>query len=345
MDPLLQTKDDGAVIGYRPNLSYTTELTGSNKTFAEDLAKKNNIAGYFSKQLISFSQNMPAKTVYALANAERTMTVLIDKLANAFAVNNWSEYSDISALVAAINASDWEYANEFINFHKHNYSSPIIPEVMGEIGIARERIVGTSGTFKNIFYGSSDIALEETIKLDTESLNHLMSLENDLKICQMNYVSMMNDGCLDKIVLDYAYLSSGNATRLTDMTIKDSYTNGIGNIMKLGVIKKIIDEDLDEIEYMDSSCSMHNSQNVIDKSLYNYYNTRQELQELLDVSIASEGNPSVVGNIGKYQDKVEEATRNVTRALMGNYSHLSNIYSYEEERRNLKTLYANLLET
>ena len=117
-----QLNDDGAVIGYKPNLQYIKE------TNIQSVTEESSVTDYsgntkFSDTVINFANNLPSTSLSTINFVQNNMKKLIDKLSNAFENNNWNEYNEISFLLNAIDNNNEEYINDFVNYHIDNMSN------------------------------------------------------------------------------------------------------------------------------------------------------------------------------------------------------------------------------
>lgn len=343
MNPMLQLDDNGAVIGYRPNLSYDKDIKTNNETtdVTEEQTLIQTLANeVHTKALSSFANNMPSTAIKALDYTSNTIRMLIDEAAKSFGSGNWGKYDNINSMISAIESGDSDYIKRFAEYHRHNIEGDIVPEIIEELYEAKQRIDAVMETTKRIYYGESNISLEDSERIDTERLRQLQSIENGGSIAHINYASIANDGCLNNSIKTYAFTTNANAALLADVAAISSEID-FKDGTKKSLLKTLFNETNEEIDYNRASYSKYHTVDILNKTLYNYYYKRKSMLDLYDL-IEGAQSDTLIRKINDYQSQTEEAVKNASRAFIGCYSHLSEILQYEKEKKDIMTIYAGL---
>lgn len=336
-----QFEDDGAVIGYKPTLQYNkerkTNVSAEEKSnsSATDYSGKIN----YSDTINSFSNNLPSTSLSNIDYVMKNMKLLIDKLALSFNNGNWNQYGEISSLLSAIESNDTDYITDFIEYHKNNITGSIIPELIGTIYTTEQRLETLSNVLKYLYYGNSNLTTEETKEIDNSHLNKLKSYEANGDKSMINYLALSYDSMLNRSINTYVFSANKQVINISDVIIASD--NSSTNPSKESLIRKIFDEVNEEIDYRKSAYNEQQSIEIMEKTLYNYYNKRQELIELYD--LFSDNNESIfIGTkVQSYKKEVDDAITNINRAFVGNQYFLSEIAKLEREKHFLMNIYAS----
>lgn len=333
-----QLHDDGAVIGYRPTLQYVKNV--QSETFEQEQSNITEISYDYSNAVKSLINNLPS---VSLANIERIMDniqSLIDKLANVFPNGNWEQYGEISSLISALNNGDKDYASNFIKYHNNSITGSLIPELIGLIYDAQQRLDVLHNTLRELYYGNASLTSEEAAKIDDAYLKSIQSHESNKTTEQINYLTISYDSLLNRSVNMYVYGTYQKIIDVADVifTTKD---NAISDKSKGAFIEKLFGDTNFEISYRKDTYNMQQGIEIMQKTLYNYYNKRQELLELYDL-FSTNNNSAYIGNkIQSHTTQLDNALANVNKAFVGNQYFLSEMAKLEAEKYFLKNLYAS----
>ena len=92
--PINQLNDDGAVIGYKPDLQYKKDRTVASSN--TDTARTNYSGSItYTDTLSGFKDSCPSQALTDIAYVTENLKKLVDKLAKAFKNGNWDKYNDI----------------------------------------------------------------------------------------------------------------------------------------------------------------------------------------------------------------------------------------------------------
>lgn len=335
-----QLSDDGAVIGYKPTLEYVKKDKSDAKT--EDTTKKSSVTDYsgkieYSKTLNSFKNNLPSIALNNIDYVTQNMKLLIDKLALSFQNGNWNQYGEISSLLSAIESNNEEYITNFIDYHKNDISKSIVPELIGTIYTTKQRLEILNNTLKEIYYGDSHLTLEKTKEIDNAYLQKIQSYEENNNISKIGYLALSNDSALSRSVSMYCFSINEQVIDISDIiNVSDESS---GNKTNENLIKKMFNDINKEIEYRKVSYNSQQSIEIMQKTLYNYYNKRQELIDLYNLFSDNKDSFFIGKNIQSYKLELDNAIVNVNKAFAGNQYFLSEIVKLEQDKYLLKNIY------
>lgn len=348
MDPQKQLNDDGAVIGYSPKLDYDTSVKGSNEVTHKQndtTTPSDNNGEYHSMKLIDFMKHAPSTSIDKLDEIYQRAKDKIEYMSRFFVPNKYDKYNDINLLLAAYTSNNEEYINAFTNFHRYKIKGgTIIPEVMTEIFNAAKRLNEVSSVCKKLFYGNSDISSNDMASIDIASINKMIALENAGDIAKINYISMTYDSEMCRSLSWYATNLERAISPLMNTALKSTKPSEYHDTTKASSVEKLFDEINEEIDFMRSSYDTYHSIEVLDKTLYNYYNKRKEMLDLFDLS-SDTGNDTAIRARNNAMNNVSNAVSNLAKAFLGCHNYISEINGYEGEKRDIISLYDGLSQT
>ena len=334
-----QLEDSGAVIGYKPTLEYKKDNNAEGQVLSSSSATDYSGNVKYSQSLNSFASNLPSN---ALANIEyviNNMKLLVDRLASSFENGNWRQYGEISSLLSALESNNEEYINNFIEYHKNNITGSIIPELIGTIHDAEQKMEILEQVIKELYYGNANLTLEEIQQIDNAYLQKIQSYETSGHTEKINYLGISYDSILSRSISMYAFGTNEKVIDIADIIVKKD--NSSTNPAKASLVKRLFDEVNEEIQYRKGSCREQQSVEIMQKTLYNYYNKRQEIIELYDL-FSENPNSVLIGNkIQKYKHNLDNAVTNINRTFAGNQYFLSEISNLEQEKYFLMNIYAS----
>ena len=336
-----QLIDDGSVIGYKPTLQYKKENNLNTNAEDNQLSSATNYSGKteYSNTLNNFANNTPSIALNNIDYATNNMKLLIDKLTASFKDGNWNQYGEISSLISAIQSNNEEYISNFINYHKNSITGSIVPELIGTIYNTQQRLETLSNLLKELYYGNSKITTEESKEIDKSYLQKIQSHEINKDIAKINYLALSYDSVLNRSVNMYAFSANEQAINIADVVITsdDSSTDS----SKSSFITKLFNEINEEINYREKSYIEQQSVEIMQKTLYNYYNKRQEIINLYDLFNENKNSIFIGNRAQTYKKQVDDAITNINKMFAGNQCHMSEIAKLEREKHFLMNIYAN----
>ena len=335
-----QLEDDGAVIGYKPNLEYNKSFNNKDNSEKEELdsSSETDYSGNttYTETLTNFKNNLPSTALSNLDFAIESMKILIDELSKSFIKGNWGEYSNISSLINAIENNNQEYINAFINSHKYNISGSIIPELIGYIYESKERLEILQSVLKELYYGDENLPTEKAVEYDKAHV-HQLEVYEQTDSSKINYLALMYDARLNRSVSIHAFDTNDKAISIFD--IINSKDDSTGNTSQYSLIKKLYDEVNDEIDYRNSCYGNQQSVEIMEKTLYNYYSKRQEIIELYNLFSDNPNSIFIGTKIGEYKTIMDDTVKNINSTFIGHQFHLGEISNLEQEKYHLMNIY------
>lgn len=335
-----QLNDDGAVIGYKPTLQYNKDKVSTN---AEDKEKSSatNYSGTvnYTDTINSFSNNLPSNTLNNIDYAIQNIKTLIDKLALSFKNGNWNQYGEISSLLSAIESNNEDYITNFIEYHKDNITGSVIPELIGAMYNTEQRLQILSDTLKELYYGQCTLTTEETKEIDKAYLEKLKSYEVSSDKAKINYLALSYDSILNRSVNMYTFSVNEQIIDIADIiTISDDSS---ANSSKASLIQKMFKETNKEIDYRKDSYNEQQNVEIMQKTLYNYYEKRQELINIYDLFNTNKDSIFIGNKIQTYKKMIDDAVTNINKVFAGNQYFLSEMVKLEREKYFLMNIYAS----
>lgn len=333
-----QLDDSGAVIGYRPTLEYKKE--DNSKSGIKDTTAKTDHSGKvnYSETLNSFANNLPSSSIKNIDFSINNMKTLVDKLAASFTNGNWNQYGEISSLLSAVENNNEEYIANFIKYHKDNITGSIVPELIGTIYNTKQRLEVLKDTLKELYYGQSNLTLEEIEDIDKAYLQKVQSYESSGEIEKINYLALSYDSSLNRSVSIYAFGANKKAIDIANVITKsDDFTT---NQSQSSLIEKLFGEVNDEIDYRKMSYDEKQNIEIMQKTLYNYYDRRKDIIDLYELFSKNMESPFIGNKVSEYKRQVSDAITNVNRAFVGNQYYLSEIAKLEQEKHYLMNIYS-----
>lgn len=340
MESSLQLHDDGAVIGYSPNLEYIKNnniATTVNNGSGDDISTK---PIKYSQSLKGFSGNSPSISIGDLEFAIDTINKTIHSLAEEYQNDNSSELTIIGNLISAFQSNNTEFIQEFL---KHNSvpNGSIIPELMNIANNEIIRLKELEKTLKKMYYGDETISLERAEEIDASYIDKMKEYEKNGESYKINYVSISNDAMLNRSVSSFAVNSTQKTCRLCNIpkNVQDIETNK----EKLSLIGKLFEEVDDEIKYRQSRYDIEQTIEIMKKTLYNYYENRSDFIGLYDI-LGNNYSETFAFNqkTSQYRTKLENAIENVNRSFLGNEYYLTELFGLEQEKAQLMKIYSDL---
>lgn len=337
-----QLIDDGAVIGYEPKLYYDKGRETDKNTKTQEESKGSSVSKIIenhTKCFIGFSNNMPSKVINNLNFAINSMKKLVDKLSKSFHNGNWNKYNDISSLLTAVENDDIEFIKEFVDFHKYNIEGDIVPELIETIYKTQKRLETIQTSLKEFYYGNSNIKKEEYEEIDRAYLEQIRQYENSGEFQKINYASLSYDSSLNRSISTYAFSANKACILLSDVVNKTD--SSVTNESMISSVEKLFDEVTYDIKSRDDAYELQQNVEIVQKTLYNYYNKRQELLNLYNLLGNSES-IYLSRKISDYQNGVDEAIANVNKTFIGSQLHLAELEKMESEKHFLLNIYSEL---
>ena len=333
--------DEGSVIGYKPKLEYNKEINNHSEAKTSDLASESvDMTGNieYSKAITDFEDNMPSKMLEVLDMVRNNINSLISKISPLFSGGKGSDYSDIAALLTSLQYGNTDFSRNFIDYHFNEISGSHIPEIINELFKTGQRLDVLSSTIKELFYGNPDITTEEAAEKDNALLKKMQSYEESDDIQKINYAAVAYDNLVGRSTTVYGYTVNKAVVRLNDILLQRESI--CLDPSRIGDIKHLFKEVNDKIEYRKHMYNTQQSVEIMQKTLYNYYNRRSELMTLYDIFSSTEESLMFGTMVSRKQDDVRNAIEEISKTYMGNQFYLNKLTDLEQEKYFLRDIYA-----
>lgn len=332
--------DDGAVIGYRPDLEYNKTRNAESDAGTGQDSKDTDQSGEFefSSVISGFRENMPSKMLSDLKFVEDNISKIIEKLPEYFVSNGYRDYDDIAVLTALIAAQNDEEIDKFVGYHFNNILGSIIPELMQNEYFALKRVQRLENRLKYLYYGDEKAEIPSYEEMDAAFLDKIRRYESAGLSHKINYPVIAFDSMLNRSLSSYVFdinryaISMGNIPKNTTEYSK----NGSKDL-----ISSMFQDNIYILNARKKAFGTNQSVEILDKTLYNYYMQRKRMYEIHDTM--GETDSVFLGRkLQEAQSHVEDAIKNVTRIMMGISSHLKEMTSMEQEKFYLMDIYQGL---
>lgn len=339
--PSRNLMDDGAVIGYKPNLEYKKEMNNRKEAVENNTASVFSFADdtQYSQAITSFENCMPSKALIILDSTVNFINSLIENIVPLFNKGKNGDYSDIAALLTSLRYGNKEISDSFIKYHFDEISGSHVPEIIGELFETSQRIEILSSTLKELFYNDSHITIEDASEKDNTLLKNMKEYEIYGNTHKINYVAVAYDSIVGRSVIVYGNQIKEATSRLSDILFErdDICINPI----KMPSVKRLFSELNDEITYRKDVYCHQQSVEIMQKTLYNYYYNREELLDLYELFSGSNGSVAFGSKIQRKQTHMRHVLEEITRSYSGNKYYLDEISKLEAEKCYLRDIYAN----
>lgn len=336
--PINQLNDDGAVIGYKPDLQYKKDRTVASSN--TDTARTNYSGSItYTDTFSGFKDNCPSQALSDIAYVTENLKKLVDKLAKAFKNGNWDKYNDISTLLSAVENNSNEYIQDFVDYHHGIITGSIVPELIQDIHDTQTRMDTLDKIIKELYYGDENISLDEAKEIDESYISKMESYEASDDKAKINYMAISYDSIISRSVSMYAFNINKKSITVADIVTKKDDT--AVNPSKASLIQQLFNEVNEELDYRRANYNPEQSVEIMQKTLYNYYDKRKNLIDLYDL-IDSSDSTYLKRKVSDYQDQVNEAIKDINRAFVGNQIYLTEKSNLEQEKHYLLEIYAQL---
>lgn len=334
-----QLIDNGAVIGYRPTLEYVKSMNNANASVSGTIATDASGTVKYSSTVTGLVNNLPSAAIgdvdYVIDNIKK----LIDELGSKFQAGNWGEYNSITTLLNAVAINDTEYIDKFIGAHKHNITGSIVPELIGHLYSTEKRLVTLNNVLKELYYGTKDVTQEEMDAKDASNVAKMQALEAAGDGHKINYVTISYDSTLSRAVSTKVFAINKQAIGMSRILNKATHLTDDAAYKEL--VSQLYSEVNADLDYRQESFEIQQTVEIMRKTLYNYYNSRNDYMNLYHIYNGQEFF-SMMHRLDEYKYRLDRSLENVIRALEGNQYYLSQMTALEQEKANLMSNYAKL---
>lgn len=329
--------DDGAIIGYRPDLEY--KKTRNNEPEINTNLDTDQSGKFVFPDVISgFRENLPSKMLSDLKFVEDNISSIIEKLPEYFISHGYQDYDDIAMLTALIAAENDSEIDKFVDFHFNNINGSIIPELMQNEYEALKRIKRLENRLKFLYYGQEKAENPSYEAIDAAYMDKIRRYETAGLSHKVNYPVLAFDSMLNRSISSYVFDINKYAINMSNIPKNaPEYSKNGSKDLILGMFE----DDIKVLISRKTAFGRNQGVEILDKTLYNYYMQRQKLYELQDLMGGTES-VFIGRKIQEAQMQTEYAIKNVTRIMMGIASHLKEMTVTEQEKYYLMDIYQGL---
>lgn len=336
--PKDQLTDSGAIIGYRPDLQYSKNINSFTNQKTKDIITEDSKE--YSKTIESYLANQPSTVIIDLIDTVNSIDDSIKRLTEEFDKKDNDKYSNLTAFVNAIENNNLTYVNEFLSYHKDNIERNQIPEITYTLEQEKQRLNIMIDTLKTLYYGTASIS-EEECKSKDESLALIIS-DMDIQKNGLNYLTLSYDSKLNKSISIYSSKVNASTLQLEEVGYITDDTD-VTNKLLLNNINRLFFDVNDEINDRTATYNIQQSVDTMRKTLYNYYNKRNNLKNYYDIVISSAAEGSyLITKITDYDNETNEAINEVNKSNLGNVYYLDSLQDLMIEKQHLRSLYATI---
>ncbi len=329
-------RDDGAIIGYKPDLKYTKEVSSTSDSTSSTAITSSDDTSY-STTLTSISENLPSSVLTSINYVSENLESLISQLAELFKDKNYDKYRNISAFLSAIKSGNTSYVGDFISYHSDDITGSILPELILEISNAEKRLELLDSTLKKLYYGDENITLEEAQEVDSAYLAKLKTYETTGEISKINYLTVSQDAILNKSVSNYVFMLNARAIEISE--VSEVNNSEVVTASQSLLIQSMFNEINTDISIRQYNYNNEESSVLMVKSLYNYYNNRETVNNMYSMLETTDSSIFIAQKTVAAQKSLTQAISNINKSLSGNTYYLSKIATLEEEKAKLKNIY------
>lgn len=327
------------IIGYRPNLEYIKE--GNNMTNAGVLTDSGSSAvnKNYSNSIKGLKNALPYDTIKDINYITENIKTLIHELAKNFKNGNWGEYNNISSLLTAVESNNKKQIEEFIEYHRKNIKGSIIPELIGHLYDSKTRMELLNKVLKEIYFGNKNIEDKNIESKSNSYYEKIKQYENTESEHKINYLSMSKDATFNRIISAASYAVNKSCIDMAD--IINNYIPFTNDKEKNTILEKLFNEAEEKIEKRKNAYKLQSPVEIIEKTLYNYYQKKSDFMSLYEMF---DGEPTfpLMESIYEHEFNLDKAMENVIKAIMSNSNHNNELIKLEEQKHKIKENYKEL---
>lgn len=369
-DKILSQLDNTAnVIGYQPTLEYRKDrtavgeaITSSDETVTYDPEKDSTL---YTKTLNGFAENMPSNVLsdieYVLKNISDLKQLLVEKfnedqaisqnpfykdvnsitdteiiLSNAKPGKSYNPYNDINKLIEANDTGDNEFSSKFQEQY-NSISGSVIPSLLNKLSNIENKLATLNTTYKNIFYNNPNISILEAKNSDAKYLSNMKLRERNGSDNGVNYLTISFDSLFNKVISHCIYQDNKSAIKVAKVI--DSHEDTQATVNDMNIIQKLFDDVEYQLDLRSRGYMRNENLELIQKSLYNYYEKRKYLNDLYSLSRDHRDSKFLARKTSEYSKELNDAIKNVGRVLLYNQNYVNNITVLEKQKYELQKLF------
>jgi hypothetical protein len=339
-----QLKDDGAVIGYKPNLKLSkteqqSKIQPVKKETITLLGQYSTDYSKYSKTVQGYLNNTPGIVLDNIAQLQSTITSIKERLIAEYRKKNYSKYNDLDNFIYSVK-NGTEYADEVIQ-NTDNIDGEIIPQILKIVSDEEDFVIKLEKTFKSLYYGNSDISKSEQEEFDKELVAKITS--NDLAETGNHYLMLAKDGQLNKSICIFTDYLDGALLKLEDCAYITTQESILDSNLKNSITLLYDETKNEQCKTAQTYEEQHKVLDTSTKSLYNYYEKRNKMSQYYTLLLSGGSNSEyLLSKVNGFVNKTNKALEEVNKTLLSNVNYVSSMDSYLTEKKRLNLLSATI---
>ena len=299
--------------------------------FNEEQALSNNPFYNVSNENLSSTMNNSSNVTHY--DPERTNNEII--INNSDTGKPYNPYNDINTLIDAGETGDTSYTDKFAEEYNSPYGS-VIPGLINILAGIENKLNELNVDLKQIYYNDPNITISDAKKSDESYIKDLKIRERHNDTAGINYMTISFDSILNKTISYCVFKDNKNAIKVAKVIDSQEDTQATTNDMK--IVNKLFDDVNKQLDLRARGYKRQKDIELIQKSLYNYYEKRKYLNDLYELRDKDKNSVYLGRKVDKFADNLTEAIKDVDRVLMYNQNHLDQITVLEKEKYNIQKI-------
>jgi hypothetical protein len=340
-----QLKNDGAVIGYKPNLKFskTEQSTDTQQQQNEEkitlLTQFATDYSQYSKTIQGYLNNTPGIVLDNIHQLQSTISGIKQRLITEYNKRKYTQYNDLENFIYSVR-NKTEYAIEVIEA-TDSVDGDIIPQILKIITDEEDFISNLEETVKKLYYGNSNISNDEQEALDNELISTITS--NDLAGIGNHYLALSKDGQLNKTICIFTDYLDGALLKLEDCAYITTQENILNPDLKEPVMMLYNDTKLEQEQTAKTYEEQHKALDTCRKSLYNYYEKRNKMNQYYALLLSDSTNSEFLSSkINGFIHNTDKAIEELSKTLLSNVNYVKSMDKYLTEKQRLNLLFATI---
>ncbi len=256
-------------------------------------------------------------------------------LDNANTGQTYNPYNDINKLITAGNTGNVDFAKEFENMY-NSLTGSVIPALINQLSGIESKLNNLNGCFKEVYYDNPRISLYEAQQIDNSYLYNMKAMERDGTNGKINYLTISYDATLNKLISFTVFQDNKSAIKVAKVI--DSHEDTKATMNDMDILTDMFSEVENELDTRSRSYMKNNDLQLIQKSMYNYYEKRKNLNDVYNLYRNNPDSKFLGRKVTEYNKKLNNAVKNVSRVLMYNQNYLNQISDLEKQKYNLQRI-------
>ena len=247
----------------------------------------------------------------------------------------YNPYNDINTLIDAGETGDTDYTRGFAEQYNTPYGS-VIPGLINLLTDIEGKLNELNTDFKTVYYNNPTIQLSDAKSIDNSYLKDLRVRERHNDTAGINYMTLSFDSILNKTISYCVLRDNKNAIKVAKVIDSQEDTQATTNDMD--IINKLFDDVNKKLDLRARGYKRQEDVELIQKSLYNYYEKRKYLNDLYELRNKDKKSVYLGRKVDKYADELTESIKDIDRVLMYNQNNLDQITILEKEKYNIQKI-------